>query len=226
MKKKYQILVVDDEVQLVELVAAYLEKENYTVFKAYDGLEIFRVLEKEQIDLIVLDVMMPKMDGFTACKKIRESWDISIILLTAMGEEANCVYGLNIGSDDYIVKPFSPKELVARIKALLRRSHECLQEEEILFCDQVRMDVQGRMVWLNNVPLNLTKKEFDLLLFFLKHKGQVFSRDQLHEQIWGGDYQKGTLRTVDTHVKTLRIKLDTVGHKIKTVWGIGYKFEG
>ncbi|OLO40575.1 DNA-binding response regulator [Alkalihalophilus pseudofirmus] len=225
MSKK-TILVVDDEKELVELVSSYLIKEGMDVIKAYDGHEIIPILQREKVDLIVLDVMMPTIDGFTACEIIRKKWTVPIIMLTAKGGEMDRVQGLKIGADDYVVKPFSPKELVARIEAQLRRIELVTMKPSIIRYGELELDLDGRSVNVRGSQVVLTRKEYDLLLYLIQHEKQVFSREQIHDYVWGMDYEKGTFRTVDTHIKTLRIKLGEYGKWIKTVWGVGYKFEG
>lgn len=224
MSKRNHILVVDDEESMAELISAYLRKENYQVSTAYDGLDAIYILKRFQIDVVVLDVMMPTMDGFIACKTMRQFSHTPIIMLTAKGEETSRVTGLNIGADDYMVKPFSLKELVARIEALLRRSNLKV-EANILRFGNILIDVDGRTVRVEDESIVLTRKEYDLLLLLARNKDKVFSREQLHDIVWGMDDAKGTLRTVDTHIKTLRLRLGKASHCITTVWGVGYKFE-
>lgn len=224
MNEQYHVLIVDDEQDMIDLISSYLHKERFQVSSAKDGIELLHLLEQQSVDLILLDVMMPYMDGFEVCKKIREFSDVPIIMLTAKGEEADRVSGLNMGADDYLVKPFSPKELLARIQALLRRTNKKLVTTQLRI-GQLHIDVEGRTVSVGEERISLTRKEFDLLLLLVKNKERVFTREQLHDLVWGMDPTKATLRTVDTHIKTLRMKLGHESHNIKTVWGIGYKFE-
>lgn len=219
------ILVVDDEVALLDLVTSFLKKE-YHVITTTSGIEAIQLIQTKAVDLIILDVMMEKMDGFTACEKIREISSVPVLMLTARSGEEDKIRGLKLGADDYIVKPFSPRELVARVEAVLRRSSGQKTASNIIKFQDLELDKSGRMVYVNHEPVNVTKKEYDLLLFLLEHHGQVFSREHLHDRIWGMDAQMGTLRTVDTHIKTLRLKLKSGERYIKTVWGVGYKFEG
>ncbi|MBP3951658.1 response regulator transcription factor [Bacillus suaedae] len=219
------ILVVDDEVALLDLVTSFLKKE-YNVITTTSGMEAIQLIQTKAVDLIILDVMMEKMDGFTACEKIREISSVPVLMLTARSGEEDKIRGLKLGADDYIVKPFSPRELVARVEAVLRRSSGQKAASNIIKFQDLELDKSGRMVYVNHEPVNVTKKEYDLLLFLLEHHGQVFSREHLHDRIWGMDAQMGTLRTVDTHIKTLRLKLKSGERYIKTVWGVGYKFEG
>lgn len=226
MSEQKTILIADDEQEMRELVRAYLEKENYLVDEAVDGYEVLEKVQKNHYDLILLDIMMPELDGFSTCIQLRRISDIPIIFLTALGEELDRVQGLRIGGDDYIVKPFSPKELMARIEAVLRRISQKpqAQTQEELIYGRLQIDAKGRSVYVGDEEITMTPKEFELLYFLAQHEGQVFSREQLLNQIWGFDYS-GQERTVDTHVKTIRIKLKEDGDRIKTVWGVGYKFE-
>ncbi|RBW69649.1 response regulator transcription factor [Bacillus taeanensis] len=221
----YSILIADDEAEMVSLLTSYLEKEGYSVYQAQDGYEAVKQVERESVDLVVLDIMMPRMDGFTACKKIREKSTIPILMLTAKGDEWDRIHGLKIGADDYMVKPFSPKEFIARVEALLRRTHHFKNaSQSFLTCNELLIDINRYSVKVNQDDVNLTRKEFHLLAFLVENKGQVFSREHLFDRIWGME-SKGTTRTVDTHIKTLRLKIGSAGEYIKTVWGVGYKFE-
>ncbi len=220
-----KILIVDDEPDMRELIRMYLEKDSYTCIEAGDGNEALDLMDKEHFDLIILDIMMPELDGITFTMKVREHSNIPIIFLTARGDEWDKVYGLKIGADDYIVKPFSPTELSARVQAVLRRTQAPhMSDGKFEKHGPIEVNESGRKVKNNGEVVSLTLKEFDLLQFFIKHEGQVLSREQLLEKIWGYEYI-GSVRTVDTHVKTLRLKLGDSGKLIQTVWGIGYKFE-
>ncbi|ART75397.1 response regulator transcription factor [Sutcliffiella horikoshii] len=223
MKNSFQILVVDDEADMREMLGMYLHNENYQVLHAENGEEAMDMLYDHEVDLIILDVMMPEMDGFTACKKIRERYMMPILMLTAKSDELDKVRGLKLGADDYVMKPFSPKELLARVEALLRRSNQAFFD--VVSHREITVQKSARQVHVGGERVNLARREYDLLLFLMEHEGKVFSREQLHDVIWGLDTEKGSFRTVDTHVKTLRFKLKDAGAKIKTVWGIGYKFE-
>ncbi|WP_285766023.1 response regulator transcription factor [Peribacillus sp. SI8-4] len=222
----YTILVVDDEEDMRNLVEMYLLNSGYRCLHAANGKEAISMVEKQEVDLILLDIMMPGADGFSVCEKIRESWDIPVIFVSAKGEEWDKVKGLKLGGDDYIVKPFNPGELVARVEAVLRRTGKLsineVNQTYVRF-GKISLNISSRTVLVEGTPINLTLKEFELLLFLIRHKGQALSREQLLENIWGGEYE-GSLRTVDTHVKTLRMKLRTADY-IQTVWGIGYKIE-
>ncbi|GMR65075.1 MULTISPECIES: response regulator transcription factor [Bacillus] len=220
---KYRVLVVDDESDMRQLVGMYLDNFGYEWGEAENGKEALKKLETDHYDFVVLDIMMPEMDGLSVCKEIRKTSDVPIIFLTAKGEEWNRVNGLRMGADDYIVKPFSPGELIARMEAVLRRYTKQEQQEEIQF-GPILINEKSRKIESDGEPISLTVKEFDLLYFLCQHTGQVFSREQLLEKVWGYDYA-GSTRTVDTHVKTMRLKLGESGNYIQTVWGVGYKFE-
>jgi len=221
-----KILVVDDEKRMVELVKLYLEKENYLVDEAYDGQQALDLIAKNNYNLIILDLMLPIVDGWSVCMEVRKKYDIPIIMLTARGEEYDKVLGFELGADDYVVKPFSPRELVARVKALLRRMGPKHDDDGVLVFDELIIDPEGRMVKVQDKEIDLTPKEFDMLYFLAKNKGKVFTREKLLEEVWGYDYF-GSLRTVDTHIKQLREKLgrSKAASYINTVWGVGYKFE-
>jgi len=222
--KKIKILVVDDEIKMRELVSLYLKKENYEVVMAADGVDALSVFGDEpDIQLAIIDVMMPNMDGFALCKEIHRFTDIPVIFITARGEEFERLMGFEIGADDYVVKPFSPRELVARVKAVLKRANSAT--DQILKAGQIAVDIAGREARLGDQVIGLTPKEFDLLAYLIKNKGKVLSRDQITQNIWGYEYF-GDQRTIDTHIKKLREKFnDKEENFIKTVWGVGYKFE-
>ncbi|MGG0238810.1 response regulator transcription factor [Bacillus rhizoplanae] len=220
---KYKVLLVDDESDMRQLVGMYLDNFGYEWKEAQNGKQALHILETEDFDFVILDIMMPEMDGIAVCKEIRKTSDIPIIFLTAKGEEWNRVNGLRTGADDYIVKPFSPGELIARMEAVLRRYTKYEEQEEMEF-GPIVINEKSRRVEIENESISLTVKEFDLLYFLCQHNGQVFSREQLLEKVWGYDYA-GSTRTVDTHVKTMRLKLKEQGNCIQTVWGVGYKFE-
>lgn len=226
------ILVVDDEEPIQELLRFNLEKEGYLVFVAKDGQEALKHVENEQPDLLVLDLMLPGMDGLEVCRKLRsnpKSQQIPIIMLTAKGEEIDTVLGLELGADDYMTKPFSPRELLARIKARLRRPNS--QEEadvQIIIRGDLRVDVTGFRVYVRGEETELTPKEFELLRVLVAHPGKVYSRDELLERIWGYEYD-GDTRTVDVHVRHLRLKVErdpSNPEYIETLRGIGYRFKG
>ena len=220
-----RILVVDDEVSIVELVTAYLEKEGFEVFEAFDGpsaLESFRV---HQPDLVILDIMLPGMDGLEVLNQLRRESEAYVILLTAKTEEIDRIIGLSVGADDYVSKPFSPRELVARVKAALRRLKKGSSPQDttgVLSFSHMQIDSNSRQAFINGSPLELTSTEFDLLWTFAENSGRVLSREQLLENVWGYNYF-GDTRVVDVHVGHIRQKLG--GEYISTVWGIGYRFE-
>jgi len=220
------ILVADDEPKMRELISLYLRKENFQVVTAEDGLQALNELDKGDIfSLFIVDVMMPNMDGFTLCKEIRRISNKPVIFLTARGEEYERLMGFEIGADDYIVKPFSPREMVARVKAVLKRTESSLEAEGKQTYGNLTIDVEGREVKLADEILSLTPKEFDLLIYLAKNSGKVLSREQITDHVWDYEYY-GDQRTVDTHIKKLREKLgDKTEKHIKTVWGVGYKFE-
>ncbi|MCL5040463.1 MAG: response regulator transcription factor [Firmicutes bacterium] len=221
------ILVVDDEARMRSLVRAYFEKEGFTVEEAGNGEEAIKKTSQKAYDLVILDLMLPRVDGWSVCRKIREKSFVPIIMLTARGAEEERLLGFDLGADDYVVKPFSPRELLARARALLRRSSPPTESTERVEAGHLQIDPVGRLVTIQGERVALTPKEFDLLLHLARHPGRVFSREQLLEQVWGYDFY-GDLRTVDTHVKTLREKVSRsrgLPHYIQTVWGIGYKFE-
>ncbi|WP_374720995.1 response regulator transcription factor [Peribacillus tepidiphilus] len=223
---EYTVLVVDDEEDMRNLIEMYLLNSGYKCIQAEDGKKALEKLHNHRVDVMLLDIMMPNLNGFEVCEIIRKTHQTPIIFISAKGEEWDKVKGLKLGGDDYVVKPFSPGELMARIEALLRRTGKLGQDSEtdIIQFHEIALNQKSRKVTVNNKPVNLTLKEYELLLFFIKHEGLVLSREQLLENIWGIDYD-GSLRTVDTHIKTLRMKLKTADY-IQTVWGIGYKLEG
>ncbi len=220
---RINILIIDDEADMRTLVEMYLENSGFKCFLASSGFEAYKILEEASVDLILLDIMMPGDDGFQVCSRIRAKQEVPIIFLSAKGEEWDKVKALQLGGDDYIVKPFSPGEMIARINAVLRRTKSTKNDENILHIGKMVIDRMARTVIVEQESVSLTLKEFELLLFLADHYAQALSREQLLEHIWGIDYY-GSLRTVDTHIKTLRMKLG-VGDYIQTVWGIGYKFE-
>ena len=218
-----KVLIIDDEEDMRDLVQIYLENSGYRCYQAASATVAYDVLEQEQIDLVILDIMMPEGDGYAVCKTIRSFSQVPIIFLSAKGEEWDKVKALQLGGDDYIVKPFSPGELVARIAAVLRRTSPNIHEDKIAKYGKISIDKKARRVNVEGEMIPLTLKEYELLNFLIEHSSQALSREQLLEHVWGMDYI-GSLRTVDTHIKTLRMKLG-IGDYIQTIWGIGYKFE-
>ena len=221
---KVKILVVDDEPRMRKLVNDFLSRKGYAVTEASNGREACDIFEKERdTALVILDVMMPVMDGWAACREIREISDVPIIMLTAKAEEHDELLGFDLGVDEYITKPFSPRILTARVEAVLRRSIKDGPAEVLEFEDIV-VDQGAHRVLVNGNEIELSIKEFELLSFFIINKGMALSRDKILESVWNYDYF-GDARTIDTHVKKLRAKLGDAGDHIKTVWGMGYKFE-
>lgn len=224
-----RVLVVDDEATIREVLRRYLERERFTVLEAEDGEQAFALLQAEQPDLVVLDLMLPGVDGLTLATRMRaRDSDVPIVMLTAKGELQDRIEGLELGADDYIVKPFSPREVVLRVKAVLRRTEEeDLAAPEPVEAGGIRVDPAGREAWVLGEKVNLTAKEFDLLHFLMRHPRQVFGRDQLLDNIWGYDFY-GDPSTVTVHIRRLREKVEldpSDPRRILTVWGVGYKFE-
>ena len=216
------ILVVDDEQNIVELARMYLEKEGFQVAVARDGAQALEAVDRRPPALVVLDLMLPEIDGWEVCRRIRARSDLPIIMLTARDEDVDKIVGLELGADDYLTKPFNPRELIARIKAVLRRSAQKPHTSGPLHLADLTIDPAGRQAWVNEVTIKLRAKEFDLLLTLLEHKNIVLSRDQLLDLVWGFDFA-GQTRTVDMHVAHLRNKLADSTVSIETVWGVGYK---
>ncbi|GIN89487.1 DNA-binding response regulator [Siminovitchia terrae] len=234
MEQEVKILVVDDEDRIRRLLKMYLERENYIIDEAADGEEALEKALMNEYHCILLDLMMPEKDGIEVCKELREEKATPIIMLTAKGEEANRVQGFEVGADDYIVKPFSPREVVLRVKAVLRRSSQTsfLQTDptarDIIVYPHLSIDHDAHRVTADGKEVNLTPKEYELLHFLAKSPDKVFDREHLLKEVWQYEFF-GDLRTVDTHIKRLREKLNRVSEKaagmIVTVWGVGYKFE-
>ena len=220
---RINILVVEDEENLRKLISRYLMNEELGVYEAKDGKEALELWNNNNIDLVILDIMLPEYDGWTICKRIREKSIVPIIMLTARSEESDKLFGFELGADDYVTKPFSVKELVARVKALLKRSHKNI-EKDMFITGELKVDQKSHKAFLGEEALKLTPKEYDLLLFLIHNKNQALSREVILDGVWGYDYY-GDLRTVDTHVKRLRKKLKDMGEKLETVRGFGYRFE-
>lgn len=222
--ERMKILVVDDEARMRKLVRDFLEREGYIVLEASDGMEAMELFyEDKDIALFILDVMMPKMDGWQVCREVRQSSKVPIIMLTARSEERDELQGFELGVDEYISKPFSPKILVARVEAVLRRSR-ALDANGALDAGGIRIDKSAHQVWINDREIELSFKEFELLSYFVENQGIALSREKILNHVWNYDYF-GDARTIDTHVKKLRSKLGEKGNYIKTIWGMGYKFE-
>ncbi len=215
------VLIIDDEDLIRDVVKEYCLNENYKVFEASNGIEGLDILENEDIDIIVLDIMMPKMDGYTFFSKMKEKYNIPTIVLSARGEEYDKLFGFSVGIDDYLTKPFSPRELIARIKAILKRSKKI--ESDIFIYKGIKVDFKGRVLYIDNKEVNITPKEFELLSFFIKNPNTAITREQILNKVWGYDYF-GDDRTIDTHIKILRNKMGPYRDLIVTVRSIGYKF--
>ncbi|MFW2487534.1 response regulator transcription factor [Clostridium chromiireducens] len=224
MKEK-KILVVDDEQLIRKLVTDFLKRQGYRTIEAEDGrqaLDIFSL--EENIDLIILDVMLPEYDGFTVCREIRKKSKVPIIMLTARGEEFDEVFGLDIGADEYISKPFSPNVLIARVNAVLRRATSTVIDSRLKEFQGLKIDKNAHQVTIEGNIVDLSPKEYELLTYLSENYGKALSREQILDKVWGYDYY-GDLRTVDTHINRLRIKLDTKSDYVHTVRGYGYRFE-
>lgn len=222
--EKVKILVVDDESRMRKLVKDFLEREGHIIIEASDGMEAMDVFyENKDIALIILDVMMPRMDGWQVCREVRAVSQIPIIMLTARGEERDELQGFELGVDEYISKPFSPKILVARVNAILKRGR-AVASEELIDAGGIVIDKAAHLVKIDGVPIDLSVKEFELLTYFVENQKMALSREKILNNVWDYDYF-GDARTIDTHVKKLRSKLGEKGNYIKTIWGMGYKFE-
>lgn len=224
--EKIKVLVVDDEVRIRKLVRDFLVKQGYEVLEAGDGEEALDLFYREKgIALVILDIMMPKMNGYEVCKEIRENSTVPVIMLTAKAEENDELNGFECGADEYISKPFSPKILVARVEAILRRSQAGEKKENIIEMGCIRVDKDAHLVSADDVTIDLSFKEFELLVYFMENPGIALSREKILNGVWNYDYF-GDARTIDTHVKKLRAKLgEEGGSYIQTIWGLGYKFE-
>ena len=225
---QYKILIVDDDENICELLRLYLEKDGFETVVANNGEQVVDYAAKYTPDLILLDIMLPKLDGWQVCREIRKSSDVPIIMLTAKGETFDKILGLELGADDYISKPFDTKEVIARIKAVLRRSSDkdkASQIQEVKY-DKLRINLTNYELEVNGVKIDTPPKELELIYHLASNPNRVYTRDQLLDEVWGFDYY-GDSRTVDVHVKRLREKLENVSDRwsLKTVWGVGYKFE-
>lgn len=222
-----KVLVVDDSIQIVSILVDYIKKEGYESVSAFDGREAIQIFNKEKPDIVLLDVMLPKVDGFEVCREIRKTSQVPIIMITARGEDFEKIMGLDIGADDYIVKPFSPGEVMARIKAILRRLDRDEKNIYTFAFSNLKINIEDYSVYIDEKAVILTKKETELLWTLATNQNKVFTRDNLLNVLWGYDYF-GDSRTVDSHIKRLRAKLELYKHPdwyIKTIWGVGYKFE-
>lgn len=230
-----KILIVDDEQEIADLVEVYLKNEGYIVYKFYSAKDMLSCIDTTELDLAILDVMLPDMNGFKLCQKIREQYTYPIIMLTAKDEEIDKITGLTLGADDYITKPFRPLEMVARVKAQLRRykkynpSHSADNEETVIVHSGLLMDIKTHECLLDERPLALTPTEFSILRILLEHKGNVVSAEELFHKIWQDEYYSKSNNTITVHIRHLREKMNDTLEKpkyIKTIWGVGYKIEG
>ena len=225
----YNVLIADDNLQIVSILKEYCKKNNFNVTLAHDGEETLEKIRNNKFDIVLLDIMMPKKNGFDVCKEVRTFSNVPIIMITARGEDFERIMGLETGADDYIVKPFSPGEVIARIHAILRRviPNENINQEKIFSYDNLTINFSDFTVKISDENVSLTKKEIELLWLLSTNRNKVFTRENLLDSIWGYDYF-GDSRTVDSHIKRLRAKLDNYEHEtwnIKTIWGVGYKFD-
>lgn len=221
-----KLLIADDNKQITSILTEYAKKEGHSVEIATDGIETLEKFKTFDPDLILLDVMMPRMDGFEVCRDIRRSSNVPIIMITARGEDFEKIMGLDIGADDYIVKPFSCAEVMARVRAILRRLNISTDKSKVFVCGNLTVNLENYVVEINNTPVRLTKKEIEILWTLASSANKVFSRDLLLDKLWGFDFY-GDSRTVDSHIKRLRAKLEEYSHEgweIETIWGVGYKF--
>ena len=224
----YNILVVDDETKIRTVIRKYGEFEGYLITEVSNGIEAVEICKNKDFDLIILDIMMPELDGFSACRKIREIKDIPIIMLSARGEEYDKIHGFELGIDDYVVKPFSPRELMMRCKAVLARRNTSSQSKEsvheVFDAEGLHIDFTGRTVMIDGEKANMTPKEYDLLFYLVRNKGIALTREKLITDVWGYDYY-GDDRTLDTHIKLLRSSLKDYRKFLVTLRGVGYRFE-
>jgi two-component system alkaline phosphatase synthesis response regulator PhoP len=227
MDRSVEILVVEDSANIVELLELHLAREGYRVRVARDGVQALEELERQGFDLVILDWMLPRLDGLEVCKRLRARSSVPVLMLTARDEELDKVLGLEMGADDYLTKPFGVRELLARVRALLRRASAAEAPAEAVEIGELRIVPESRMATLRQAPLELTPKEFDLLLFLAQNRGRVFTRAQLLDKVWGYSFE-GYERTIDSHIQKLRKKIESDPREpvyLKTVWGVGYRFE-
>ena len=222
-----RILVVDDEFRIRQIIRKYAEFEGYTVEEAVDGMQAIEICRREKFDLIIMDVMMPELDGFSACREIRKFSQTPIIMLSARGEEYDKIHGFELGSDDYVVKPFSPKELMMRVGAVIKRSGTGVigdAKKDVFTYEGLEVDFSARIVSIDGNRIEMTPKEYDLFFFMVKNKGLALTREKLISEVWGYDFF-GDERTLDTHIKLLRKSLGEYSKCIVTLRGVGYRFE-
>ncbi len=228
----YHLLVVDDEVRIRSIIKKYAEFEGHTVTEAADGIEAVRLVRNSEFDIVIMDIMMPELDGFSACREIRKTSDVPIIMLSARGEEYDRINGFQLGIDDYVVKPFSPKELMLRIEAVMKRirvreNNDSKNKNKIITLDEGGLvaDVTARIVYIDGSRVEMSPKEYDLFFYMLENKNVALSRERLISDVWGYDFY-GDVRTLDTHIKLLRKSLGRYARMIVTLRGVGYRFEG
>lgn len=221
-----KLLIVDDEINIRELIKKYASFEGYDVYEALDGIEAIEKCKNEDFDIVIMDVMMPELDGFSAVKEIRKIKNIPIIMLSARGEEYDRLHGFDLGIDDYVVKPFSPKELMMRVNAILTRyrANYSANTNKVYVYEGLKIDYSARIVYVNDERLDMTPKEYDLLTYLIKNENMAIKREELLSKVWGYDFF-GDDRTLDTHMKLLRRKLGEYGKNIITLRGVGYRFE-
>ena len=225
----YNILVVDDEVKIRELIKKYAQFEGHKIYEAADGLAALGMCRQYDFDIIIMDIMMPELDGFSACREIRKNSDVPIIMLSARGEEYDKINGFELGIDDYVVKPFSPKELMLRIDAILKRrtanvNSHVESEKDVFELEGLRVDFTARIVYVDDTPINISPKEYDLLFYLVRNRNIALSREKLICEVWGYDFFGGD-RTLDTHIKLLRHSLGEYSKFIVTLRGVGYRFD-
>lgn len=220
-----KILVVDDEENIRNIIKKYAVFEGYDVYEAEDGIEAVNLCRQNNYDIIIMDIMMPELDGFSACREIKKEKDIPVIMLSARGEEFDRIHGFETGTDDYVVKPFSPKELMMRVAAVLKRSKSSRKELNIFESDGIKVDFSGRIVYIDGEKVDMSPKEYELFFYLVKNRNIALSRERLITEVWGYDFY-GDDRTLDTHIKILRKTLGKYSGKIVTLRGVGYRFEG
>lgn len=220
-----KILVVDDEENIRNIIKKYAVFEGYDVYEAEDGIEAVNLCRQNNYDIIIMDIMMPELDGFSACREIKKEKDIPVIMLSARGEEFDRIHGFETGADDYVVKPFSPKELMMRVAAVLKRNKNSQKELNIFESDGIKIDFSGRIVYIDGERVDMSPKEYELFFYLVKNRNIALSRERLITEVWGYDFY-GDDRTLDTHIKILRKTLGKYSGKIVTLRGVGYRFEG
>lgn len=220
----YNILIVDDEAKIRELIKKYAVFEGHKVTEAANGMEAVEICRKQDFDIVIMDVMMPELDGFSACREIKKIKNIPMLMLSARGEEYDKIHGFEIGIDDYVVKPFSPKELMLRIEAIIRRSGKLTSENDVVEVDGLKINFTARIVSVDEQKIDMSPKEYDLLFYLVKNRGKALTREQILTEVWGYDYY-GDDRTLDTHIKLIRKQLGDYAKCIVTLRGVGYRFD-